>query len=488
MKRKQLLLPSIVLCILLLVTSVFTVFALTKPTVYVDYNDNAVAGQTLSVPVAIKNNTGLMGFRINIDYDSNVLTPISVSYGDAIQGGIQDNIEGDAKEGNFCVYWAGTENVNENGVLFYANFEVSKYAFDSTEIQLSYSQADTFDENFNDVELECESKLINVSNSSVTSFAKLNATAKNIVAGENVVLKIAPETIMNLTSAELNIKYDADSLSYASSTNSMVTDYNGIINLSIPYVSKTVELTFNTTKSTKAGKYNFEITPSEDNVLCDDCEFYISPASTSRVSQIKVDETYYELGEELRIPVAIENNDGIMGYRLTIEYDTEMFANPSVEKNDSFGGTLFDSVGNYDGKFDVFWNSTEQVAKDDVLFYLCFDALKSGTTSINISYDQSDTFNEKYEDVVLICNDAELSICNGHYYHYVGNVKSYEMDYVCDNCGMLKSFSADEVYDKWSAKYVNKAPNKTSSIIDVNYDKIINAKDYAMIISSQRLK
>lgn len=116
------------------------------------------AGETLSVPVLIKDNPGILGFKLIFNYDADVLTPLSVECGDVISGGIQDNIEGDMMPGSINVYWAGYENLYDNGVLFYINFNVK---IDATLqgfsiIEISYSQADTFDEDFNDVEFKCQ--------------------------------------------------------------------------------------------------------------------------------------------------------------------------------------------------------------------------------------------------------------------------------------------------------------------------------------------
>ena len=111
-KRKVL---SVLLCAGLIISSVLNVNffanAQVNPTVYSDMNGSGVnAGETIRVPVSIRDNSCLMGWMLTFNYDADVFTPVSVDTGDVINGGIQDSIGGNAVEGSFNVYWAGSEN------------------------------------------------------------------------------------------------------------------------------------------------------------------------------------------------------------------------------------------------------------------------------------------------------------------------------------------------------------------------------------------
>ena len=125
------------------------------PTVYGSATQ-ALAGEQVRVPVMIKSNTGLLGFKLSLDYDPSVVTPLSVESGPVTNGGLQDNIDGDMVRGQIHVYWAGSEAVAQDGILFYVNFSVSAGAVGQTKIHLSYTQEDTFDDAFRDVALQCE--------------------------------------------------------------------------------------------------------------------------------------------------------------------------------------------------------------------------------------------------------------------------------------------------------------------------------------------
>ena len=154
-------------------------------------NMSADAGEIVKVPVYIGGNSGLLGLKLTFDYDPAVLSPINVEYGPAMSYGIQDNIEGDSVPGSMNVYWAGSEDVKANGIWFYINFRVLSTApSGDTVIDISYSQADTFNENFEDVVLSCQSATVTVSNSAYSQNATFSCNASNVVAGNGMVMYV----------------------------------------------------------------------------------------------------------------------------------------------------------------------------------------------------------------------------------------------------------------------------------------------------------
>ncbi|MEE1012274.1 MAG: bacterial Ig-like domain-containing protein, partial [Acutalibacteraceae bacterium] len=118
---------------------------------------SVMAGETVSVPVKISNNSGLMGFSLIFKYDESVLTPVSVTAGDMLSGGsFMDSIGGTMPAGQLKVTYCGYENVSADGTLFYVNFTASENISLSSTVNVSYIQKDTFDENFDNVIFNCE--------------------------------------------------------------------------------------------------------------------------------------------------------------------------------------------------------------------------------------------------------------------------------------------------------------------------------------------
>ena len=110
-----------------------------------------------------------------------------------------------------------------------------------------------------------------------------------------------------------------------------------------------------------------------------------------------------DAGEVISIPVYIKDNPGVMGFRITIDYPSQVFESPKVTKGKV---TL-------NGSFDVLWSNTENVKTDGTLFTVELKVKDNAATnkySVGISYDQADTFNEKWQDVKLSCTDVEVTV------------------------------------------------------------------------------
>ena len=83
---------SIFVCAVFLLTNFLCIaFATEKPIIYSTV-ETANAGESLRLPILIDNNIGIMGFKLNFSYDSSILTPVSVEYGDTIDYGLQDRL------------------------------------------------------------------------------------------------------------------------------------------------------------------------------------------------------------------------------------------------------------------------------------------------------------------------------------------------------------------------------------------------------------
>ena len=122
------------------------------PTVY-SVDDVLLSGNIIEIPVMIQNNHGLMGFGFNIDYDNSVLTPIDIEKGEMVSEGMfENNIE--SCTDRIKIVWNKTQNIYGDGLLFTVAFSIAEGVKPETvPITVSYSQENTFDEQWNDVEL-----------------------------------------------------------------------------------------------------------------------------------------------------------------------------------------------------------------------------------------------------------------------------------------------------------------------------------------------
>lgn len=119
-------------------------------------------------------------------------------------------------------------------------------------------------------------------------------------------------------------------------------------------------------------------------------------------------------GQKVEIPIRIEGNVGIMGFRITVQYP-ESLTSPEVARGEVLStGSLNDSITDAAKEsFDVVWVNTEDIRSDGTLFVIRFDVpdeMQEGEYDISLSYSQKDTFNERYEDVVLSCENTTVAV------------------------------------------------------------------------------
>lgn len=116
-------------------------------------------------------------------------------------------------------------------------------------------------------------------------------------------------------------------------------------------------------------------------------------------------------GERVEVPVKIQNNPGLMGFKIRVTYPSEL-SSPMVKSGTLTGkGLLNDSITNQtSGSFDVVWTGSENAEGDGTLFVLEFKADKVGEYEIVFAFSQDDTFNEKWEDVSLDCKSAVVNV------------------------------------------------------------------------------
>lgn len=251
--------------------------------------------EQLAVPIHIEKNSGFAGFRIIINYDTDVFTPTSVKKGDALSdtsGYFNDSIGGNIVD-RLEVVWTSSENVTSDGTLFIVFFDVQESFMGSSTININFNQEDTFNENYNDVVFSCEGVVVS----------------------------------------------------------------------------------------------------SKDNVSLQKAEIFVPS------------ESIVQIANDINIPVYIKKNPGIMGFKLYIEYDSDIILPVSVEKSDLMGEGMFEyNIKSEEKKIIIIWNSDENIVENGLLFTLKCDVLKtSKETKLNISYNQDDTFDENWNDVELVC-------------------------------------------------------------------------------------
>lgn len=143
----------LIVCVMMVLSAPFV--RAVEATVYSE-TVAATAGSEVLCSIRIRDNPGLMGFKLTFTYDESVLSPISVRKGEVIQSGMLNDSINVSTPGKFEVIWSHSSDVKTNGVLMTLAFKAAETVPDSTKIQIGVSQPDTFNEKWEDVSLSCE--------------------------------------------------------------------------------------------------------------------------------------------------------------------------------------------------------------------------------------------------------------------------------------------------------------------------------------------
>ena len=109
--------------------------------------------------------------------------------------------------------------------------------------------------------------------------------------------------------------------------------------------------------------------------------------------------------EEQMICIEIDQNTGLMGFKLHFEYSENDVEILDVQKGSvTRTGNFTDNIGCYKNTFDLLWNDTENVTENGSIAFLRLKVLTDVPFQIEITYCAPDTFNEDWEDVALSCH------------------------------------------------------------------------------------
>lgn len=424
---------------------------LSFPTAFAAQTENEIfcadltvsAGETVSVPVQIANNTGFMGFSIKITYDSNALTPLSVAAGEVLSRGLlNDNIE-TAARGSFKVIWMDSQNTVADGALFTVTFKASENASGSESISLSYSQADTFDEDWNEVVFNCVSGSVSISSSEAGQAVNCVVSENSqVMAGGTFDFPVNFNETTSLMGFGIEITYDTAVFTPTAVTRGSAF-VSGALNDNLETADGRLLVIWTGTENVEANGTAFTVTfevdgnaPTSEHTIgisyvqadtfnedwqdvelnCEDAVVSVEAFAANRIYSQSIGAT---AEESIDVPILIKNNSGLMGFAIKISYDANMLIPVSAAAGEVTSNGLFDNnIENAaPGSFRAVWTGSGNIAADGVLFTVTFSvrANARGSTAIGISYTQADTFDEEWKSVVLSCKGASVEIENEEY-------------------------------------------------------------------------
>lgn len=127
--------------------------------------------------------------------------------------------------------------------------------------------------------------------------------------------------------------------------------------------------------------------------------------------EVSADNSMAKIIEDDRylIPVNLYNNSGIMGFRVTLAYDSQKVRIISISRGlITSEGNFVTNISDLDGTADIIWNHTADVKRGSGSLFLITAEKLSDDLTIDVSFSQPDTFNEKYKDVCLKCKTIDI--------------------------------------------------------------------------------
>lgn len=424
---------SLSLSIVFIILSIPIISANASTMVYAD-SIEVTAGDTISVPVNISQNSGFMGFALILEFDENVFTPVSVSPGTLTKnnGDLYDSI-GAMRNDMVKVVYTGTGNVLGDGDLFTVSFVVSEKAMGNSNIKISYLQGDTFNEDDENVIFECSDISVVVNNPVRSSYTRFHSEPLNAKSASSVTVPFIAENAVGMDSFELNLSFDQSVFTFAG------VEAGEILNDAKPQaiIDASNNLYFKWEGSALEQDgiimyITFEISDyvkSEESiaVFCNNISFADGSMKQTECSDIIIDisnkyesemPTIYSVddvplsGTIIEIPVMIQNNHGIMGFGFNIDYDNSVLTPIDIKKGEMVSEGMFENnIESCTDQLKIVWNKTQNVYGDGLLFTVAFsiaEGVKPETVPITVSYSQENTFDEQWNDVALNMNISEI--------------------------------------------------------------------------------
>ncbi len=135
-------------------------------TVTVGSVSGAAAGDTVTLPVSIKNNPGISSFTFRLNFDKSKVTPVSITKNSALPGSLTSNLQQSGVDKESLDYvtavWANDSNYSGDGELFSVSFKINETAADGEDIpiEITYTKGGIVNQDLEDVDVNLISGVV----------------------------------------------------------------------------------------------------------------------------------------------------------------------------------------------------------------------------------------------------------------------------------------------------------------------------------------
>ncbi len=293
----------------------------------------ASPGGTAQVKANIVKNPGLSAYKFKVNYDADVLSPVSITPNVEFGGTFSTNLDDADRTGLNVLWYSGNEDVAINGELFTVNFKVNDSAAygDSSIVSIEYGATDICDVSGNYIAIYTEDATVSITDPRPGDiYEDSDVNVYDLTLLSRYITSLETFTARQEEAADVNNDGRVDILDVIRLAQYLV-NWSGIELMSLDL-------------------YDEPTTP------------VISVGSAS-VNELN----------EAEIPVYIKNNSGILGYRFVLDYNAEdieiLSITPSELINkDGFNHNLGAESQATDGLVVSCFTSGNNITDDGVLF------------------------------------------------------------------------------------------------------------------------
>ena len=126
----------------------------------------------------------------------------------------------------------------------------------------------------------------------------------------------------------------------------------------------------------------------------------------------------------IEIPIKIENNDGLMGYKFSVK--TTNLRLSEVVQNDFSAGIFNSVIADDKSSVEIIWTNSEAIKINGILFTIkAYVEDSKKQCEIDLVYSPTDTIDGEYNEVSLVCDLVTINPDNGDSQATIPNT-SYE--------------------------------------------------------------
>jgi hypothetical protein len=138
---------------------------------------DADPGGVAEVSVSFSHNPGIAAFSLRMDYDSAILTPVSIARGAVLDvGSVTSNLQSESDSSKLAfvsAVWVNPSNFTGDGVIYTVKFKIHESASGNIPVTVSYEAGGIVNQNYEDIEARIENGNISINPASGTDVPAL---------------------------------------------------------------------------------------------------------------------------------------------------------------------------------------------------------------------------------------------------------------------------------------------------------------------------